>query len=594
MDNSEIDKKRKRDDEECEKSEEEDEIGQEYYNFEDLCGDFEFIESDVQNSKSDNLERKNKKRNACGTVYFQRKEFIYFHEQDKKEKEEETSGEQRESEKDIDDGMSSRLDDEFYAILNYESDSEADYQLEDEEYDDYVWLNEEFGEPCKEKVKEIDGEYVLVANENTLRDDCVISLLKFVNKNQHISNIRVHRMDIFSRGAKCLAEFICQNTSIQKLDLWRNQGDQMKNEEVGIISASLGSNTTLKELVIRCNWMDDCGIVFISNALKLNSTVSKLNLRNNNIGAKGSIEIANVLKTRSFLKSLNLHGNPIGSIGNQHILESLNFNSSLTELNLGSTGMKYDQVKLMSQLLKTNNTITILSIANNSIDFNGANEISEMLKANSFLSILNMRDNFIRSKGAVKLSDALRINITLKILILDSNQISSNGISSLSDSLHINSSLCNLCLGGNNEIGEQEAIVLGNMLKKNIGLRKLDISGKDVPKPHKKNSFSRRMGEIGGKYIYECLFYNTFLEQLEINNNGIEEKTLVSIYKCASLKWHFILYSILRHVVPKDVALLIIGKGWWTAFIDSNGNHVFIELQSHSFPSPKVRIWPQV
>ncbi|KFH63132.1 hypothetical protein MVEG_11169 [Podila verticillata NRRL 6337] len=217
-------------------------------------------------------------------------------------------------------------------------------------------------------------------------------------------------------------------------------------KDVGLLSETLKTNSTLTSLDLHSNSIGDNGAAALSEALKTNSTLTTLDLRGNSIGDNGAQALGEALKTNSTLATLHLCSNSIGDKGAVALSEAIKINSTLTNLYLQHNSIGENGAVALSEALKANSTLTTLGLRGNSIGENGAAALSEALKANSTLTTLGLRENSIGDNGAVVLSEAIKTNSTLTTLYLQYNSIGENGTRALFEALKANSTLTTLDL----------------------------------------------------------------------------------------------------------------------------------------------------
>jgi len=91
-----------------------------------------------------------------------------------------------------------------------------------------------------------------------------------------------------------------------------------------ILQDSIQDHTSLKELYLFANKIDENGAPFISNMIKNKARLSSLGLSNNKLGTAGAVEIAkNGLEGKREINKLSIENNEIGNEGLKAIAEAL-------------------------------------------------------------------------------------------------------------------------------------------------------------------------------------------------------------------------------------------------------------------------------
>lgn len=117
------------------------------------------------------------------------------------------------------------------------------------------------------------------------------------------TSIRVRRGTC---GQLCHFFHILSESPVRILDL---SGCRLSPSELQILSNWIETTTTLIELNLAKNQIDNIGACILIDGLKTNSSLKKLNLAENCIGDEGAMAIFDSLKGNSTLTQLNLEGN---------------------------------------------------------------------------------------------------------------------------------------------------------------------------------------------------------------------------------------------------------------------------------------------
>ena len=178
--------------------------------------------------------------------------------------------------------------------------------------------------------------------------------------------LRLRACDLRVAGGEALAVFLRGNTTLTELDV----GSNYLQEDGGLVlAAALHGNTTLTKLDLRRNVMGDhVGEVF-ATLLRGNSTLMYLNLSNNLLG-RSVLHFAWALALaphNATLTSLALGGHDLrGEVGEGGLAEALSWmlrrNTTLTELDLNGSIVGGDEVHVLTDALRINTTLARLDL----------------------------------------------------------------------------------------------------------------------------------------------------------------------------------------------------------------------------------------
>ena len=260
-------------------------------------------------------------------------------------------------------------------------------------------------------------------------------LYEFVGVNSSLTELDLSFNDIDDTGAKSLSQAHTVNSSLTSLDLCSNRiGDAGAKS----LSHALTLNSNLTSLSLRGNNIGDTGAESLSQALTVNSSLTDLDLRRNRIGYNGAASFSKALKRNSSLTSLDLSENSVGATGAKHLSQALKVNSSLTNLDLRGNSIGDTGAAPFSKALTENSSLTTLGLSCNSIGDTGAESLSQALKEKLSLTYLNLSQNGIGDTGAESLSQALKVNSSLTMIDLRANSIGRYGADYLSDVRKVN------------------------------------------------------------------------------------------------------------------------------------------------------------
>ncbi|XP_067271649.1 protein NLRC5-like isoform X2 [Pseudorasbora parva] len=257
----------------------------------------------------------------------------------------------------------------------------------------------------------------------------------------------------------------------------------LTEESCSALATVLRSNSSLKELDISNNNLQDSGVKKLQNGLEnTNCTLEKLRLSNCNITEEGYKALASSLRSNpSHLIELDLTGNDPGQSGVKELsdllqdpncqLKILRFLSPdadtasqfvrglvsknlllLTELNLSEHKLGDSNVKKLAVLLQDKHCKLItLTLRDCDLTGESCSALATVLRLNSSLKELDISNNNLQDSGVKKLQNGLeKTNCTLEKLRLSNCSITEEGYKGLASALRSNPShLIELDLTGN-------------------------------------------------------------------------------------------------------------------------------------------------
>ena len=138
--------------------------------------------------------------------------------------------------------------------------------------------------------------------------------MKFKLKIEYIIKDYIFNMEHFQLF---LQELRDNDPSLQRLYI-RNyiflQQINLNNEDgITTFAEALKTNTTLQQLNLADNRIDEKGATQLAEALKGNNSIQKLDLGENDLADNGTKQLAEALKTNNSLQELDLYNNIIGN-----------------------------------------------------------------------------------------------------------------------------------------------------------------------------------------------------------------------------------------------------------------------------------------
>jgi NLR family CARD domain-containing protein 3 len=209
------------------------------------------------------------------------------------------------------------------------------------------------------------------------------TILKRLNLSVNLENIN---------SLKILLDGLNNNTSIISLALSLN-ANKNNPKYVAKIAKYLARNTTLKNLFLWKNAIDNYSAEIIVESLMCNNTLTTLDLSYNNIGGfinSQARKFSEMLTINKSLKNLHLNHNNITPDFAIDIAKSLICNSTLECLTLDHNIINNHCICDMITLLSNNNSIRTLSVVGNSITAHVHQQLDQLLKDNYTILYLDL------------------------------------------------------------------------------------------------------------------------------------------------------------------------------------------------------------
>ena len=209
--------------------------------------------------------------------------------------------------------------------------------------------------------------------------------------------------------------------------------------EVNYLQEMLSNNSTVRTLYLVDNGITDEGLDILAKALCKNSTLETLDLFKNDLRFHDESPLkytgmVEMLATNDKLKELSLDHNPLGSGGVIWIAEALKSNKGVKHLRLRSTLCDDEGAAQLANMLGVNKTLEFLylcsdyddeTLLENNIGDEGAIALADVLREhNSSLKVLHLcRNKNITDKGLRRLTETVQKNKALTLYIDGHEQI---------------------------------------------------------------------------------------------------------------------------------------------------------------------------
>ncbi|XP_067220008.1 NLR family CARD domain-containing protein 3-like isoform X1 [Chanodichthys erythropterus] len=214
----------------------------------------------------------------------------------------------------------------------------------------------------------------------------------------------------------------------------------LTDKSCSALAAVLGSDTSLKELNMNNNNLQDSGVKLLCTGLKnLNCKLEILRLSKCSVTEEGYKALASALRSNpSHLIELDLTGNDPGQSGVKELSDLLQDpNCQLKTLRLNDCNLTDKSCSALAAVLGSDNNLKDLNMNNNNLQDSGVKLLCTGLKnLNCKLEILRLSKCSVTEEGYKALASALRSNPSHLIeLDLTGNDPGQSGVKELSDLL---------------------------------------------------------------------------------------------------------------------------------------------------------------
>ncbi|XP_066537048.1 NACHT, LRR and PYD domains-containing protein 3-like isoform X2 [Hoplias malabaricus] len=224
---------------------------------------------------------------------------------------------------------------------------------------------------------------------------------------------------------------VCRKAQLSGYDLTKDSCEAL--------GTALQSENSLKELDLSNNDLQDSGVELLSAGLK--SPLCKLEtlrLSGCRLGDKSCESLGSVLQSNSSLKELDLSNNDLQDSGVELLSAALKSPlCKLETLRLALCGLRDKSCKSLGSALQSENSLKELDLSNNDLQDSGVELLSAALKSSLCkLETLRLSGCMITDEGCSSLASALKSNPShLRKLDLSYNNPGESGVKLLSDLL---------------------------------------------------------------------------------------------------------------------------------------------------------------
>ena len=345
-----------------------------------------------------------------------------------------------------------------------------------------------------------------------------------------------------------------RNTCLKTLDLFDNNITAGEHSEaVGqAIEGMLRVNQSLQVLeLLNCD-LDDTVIGHIATGLTHNTTLQELD-----IGLNRSVTSDGFGCNRSVTSDGFGCNRSVTSDGwVQFFQTTRNGTTSLQKLDISINNLQSEGVIALSRMLLHNKTITALFISDISRSATITTEewiqLFQVLHQHPTLSILNISENNLGREGSIALGECLHHNKTITVLGARKCGLTDDVLKAMATNLsHESSSLREIGISYNNSLTSEGWIPVFQILQQNSSLRKLNIS--DSYKPMEVD----RRGNVVTA-LAEMISRNKGIQKLNISGEFIENEHKLlarSLVQNTTLQ-ELHVYSVTGQSTSKDIDIL--------------------------------------
>ncbi|XDV28584.1 hypothetical protein PO909_031832, partial [Leuciscus waleckii] len=347
-------------------------------------------------------------------------------------------------------------------------------------------------DPGQSGVKELDG---LLQDQNcqlkTLRflgpaaDEACHYVRRIVGKNPLLMReLNLSERDLKDTGVNQIIALLKDKHCKLNTLMLRKCG--LTEESCSALATVLRSNSSLKELDISNNNLQDSGVKKLQNGLEnTNCTLEKLRLSDCSITEEGYKALASALRSNpSHLIELDLRGNYPGQSGVKELSDLLqDQNCQLKTLRLLQSPDADEACKYLTKILCNKNLLLLreLNLSGRELGDTRVNQIAALLQdKHCKLNTLMLRKCGLTEESCSALATVLRSNSSLKELDISNNNLQDSGVKKLQNGLeNTNCTLEKLRLS-DCSITEEGYKALASALRSNPShLIELDLRGND-------------------------------------------------------------------------------------------------------------------
>lgn len=213
--------------------------------------------------------------------------------------------------------------------------------------------------------------------------------------------------------SKTLAEAMMSNKSVVQMDVSNNKVD---SDNIFLIALMLGTNTTIKKLIICSAGIREFQAIQMINALEVNHTLNVLCLDNNTIGMSASKRLASLLKRSQSIVGIGLK--QCKEVDTEELLIAIDDSKVLKNVSIGGEAFFKPEGYLFSGMYAHFRHITSLDISNSNLDTCHITMLGISLATNYGITFLNMNSCNLKDLCLDPFVSGLSHNASLKELYM--------------------------------------------------------------------------------------------------------------------------------------------------------------------------------
>jgi len=341
---------------------------------------------------------------------------------------------------------------------------------------------------------------------NFITTDGMNKIVKALQNFSTLTRLHVDGNQLTSKAADDLATFIKNNTKMQVFGCGKiilTVFDMIN------IAKALQSLSTLTELFINDNQMDESAADDIGTVIFNNKCLQKLDLSGNSFTTAGIITIAEALLTLSSLTELYISNNGIDCITAECVAAVILSNTKLQKLNLNNNGLQAVGAIKIAKALQYISSLTDFYINSNQITEEAASDIAAVILSNTTIQKLDLSGNCFQTAGIIKIAQALQTVSSVLELYIHDNLWYWQASDDIAAVILSNPKLQKLDLSDNYCLGAYDAIKIAKALQNIASLTGLHINGNKIT-------------DKAVNDLLDIIRHNRNLEILDLSDNEID------------------------------------------------------------------------
>ncbi len=219
---------------------------------------------------------------------------------------------------------------------------------------------------------------------------------KGLSQNKTLRELDLGMNPLHAPGIRYIASGLRHNEGLEKLSLRRCSGLRVIEDSgaLDMLQRMLCDNTTLKELDLSETHIGAAGLDYLAKGMTMNKAIVKLVLQRCSLAVTedNGPSLGHMLHENTTLEELILAANSVNEFGLGYIARGLRHNSTLLKLSLRSCGLEITNAtrQVILGMLKDNSSLEELNLSYNEISDEGLMIVGEGLTSNEHLKTLNL------------------------------------------------------------------------------------------------------------------------------------------------------------------------------------------------------------